>query len=200
MPSPRAESRRRRRRSIRWPDTVPGTPRWAVLAAYAVPLCILPSALWRTVGALDGSLSVDGTPLWYVLMLSALSVGLGLLTLGLVHSWGERVPSWVPRLGGRRVPARAAVLPAGIGALLLAGIIAVAIYRWNTFAAIDPDSPLTWMSDRDLMTDLRPLSQREEAGIVLWTYAPMIAWPVLLAAVTWAYRWRRTGGSPMVKG
>jgi hypothetical protein len=55
-----------------------------VWAAYAVPLCVLPSAVWRTGGVLDGGVSIaDGG--WYLLLLSGLSMGLALLTLGPRH-------------------------------------------------------------------------------------------------------------------
>jgi len=45
----------------------------------------------------------DAVTQWYMIFLSALSMGLALLTLGLVHGWGQRVPHWVPRIGGRRM-------------------------------------------------------------------------------------------------
>lgn len=68
---------------------------------------------------LEGDVTVgDGG--WYLLLLSGLSMGLALLTLGLVHDWGERVPGWVPLLGGRTVPTRAAVFPAAAGAVTAA--------------------------------------------------------------------------------
>ena len=36
----------------------------------------------------------------------------GLLTLGLVQSWGERLPRWAGPVGGRRVPIPVATIPA----------------------------------------------------------------------------------------
>lgn len=62
-----------------------------------------PSFVWRTHMALSGGDPTD-TPTWYPLLLSGASVGLGLLTLGLVYSWGEAVPRWFPVFDGRRVP------------------------------------------------------------------------------------------------
>ena len=51
--------------------------------------------------------------------LGAFAVVGAVLTLGLVQRWGEVVPSWVPRLGGRRVPPAAAVVPASFVAIVL---------------------------------------------------------------------------------
>lgn len=45
----------------------------------------------------------------------------GLLALGLVQRWGERIPGWVPLLGGRRVPVLLAVVPASIAAASITG-------------------------------------------------------------------------------
>ncbi|WP_141746805.1 hypothetical protein [Streptomyces agglomeratus] len=79
---------------------LPDVPRWAVLAAYAVPLVTLPSGLWRI--ALVAGLPVASDPVrtgWgvlYVLTLTAVSEALALLTLGLVQPWGEVVPRWIP--------------------------------------------------------------------------------------------------------
>src|SRR6185312_2286662 len=70
---------------------------WAVGAAYAVPLCVLPSAIWR----LSLVFTDDAVTTWYMIFLSVLSMGLALSTLGLVHHWGQQVPHWVPLFGRR---------------------------------------------------------------------------------------------------
>jgi hypothetical protein len=44
--------------------------------------------------------------------LGLLSTGGAALTHGLVAGWGQRVPRWIPRLAGRRVPVMLAVVPA----------------------------------------------------------------------------------------
>ncbi|MEH0982384.1 hypothetical protein [Micromonospora sp. CPCC 205556] len=44
---------------------------WAVWAAYAVPLCVLPSAVWR----LSLVFTDDAVTTWYMIFLSALSMG-----------------------------------------------------------------------------------------------------------------------------
>ena len=94
-------------------------PRWARRVAVLTALTPVPSALWRCSMALGLPLGVDpdyrrqnyafpGRGTVHVLWISVLLVGLGLLTLGLVQRWGEVVPEWVPGLGGKRVPRRAA--------------------------------------------------------------------------------------------
>lgn len=87
------------------------------LVAYAVPLAVLPSTIWRLPAAFD-----DGRGLGertYVVFLSVLSEVFAFAAIGLIARWGEAFPRWIPFLRGRRVPRRAAVLPATIGAASL---------------------------------------------------------------------------------
>ncbi|WP_250573555.1 hypothetical protein [Nonomuraea sediminis] len=86
--------------------TAAGVPRWAVLAAYATPLLVLPSGLWRIAGfILEVPLLEYGpTPPgegfdggWaYILALSVVSEAAAFLTVGLVSQWGEVWPRWIP--------------------------------------------------------------------------------------------------------
>ncbi|MEU3598413.1 hypothetical protein ABZ714_06705 [Streptomyces sp. NPDC006798] len=111
-------------------DTERPVPRWAVRLAYALPLILLPSCLWRLPFAVHfemGQLQTGGLPpYWisvpYVLLLSVLTEVIALLTIGLVRGWGETVPEWVPFIGGRRVRPSAATVPAIVGGLLLTAI------------------------------------------------------------------------------
>jgi len=166
-------------------------PRWAVWAAWAVPLCILPSALWRLALAMnlfEGEAPALGHSLAeriYVPSLSVLSVGLGMLTLGLVQRWGLVVPGWVPGLGGRAVPTMAAVIPAAVGATT---IILVCVY-----AVLN--AHFHWV------THVRPLIGEERTGpgitgtaleLGTWAYSPLVLWGPLLLAVTISYYRRRT--------
>jgi hypothetical protein len=160
--------------------TTAPVPRWAVVAAHAVPLTTLPSSLWRiplafgfTMGIADAGAFEDpglGERI-YVLSLSLVLEGLALLTLGLVRPWGERVPRWFPLIGGRGIPPMAVVVPAVAGALALAAIWG---YAFRDFPTL-PDAEYT-----------------HEAWHVLIVacYAPLLLWAPLLLAVTYAY-WRR---------
>ncbi|MEV7195954.1 hypothetical protein AB0N81_29720 [Streptomyces sp. NPDC093510] len=159
---------------------LPGVPRWAALAAHAVPLVTLPSGLWRV--ALVVGLPVAAEPqrgtgeAVYVLMLSVVSEALALLTLGLVREWGETVPGWVPVLGGRRVRPSAAVVPALLGAAGLFGLMG-----WAFYAQIAGLGSETAVTDGTAQTTL-----------LVFCYIPLIAWPPLLTAVALAYYRRRT--------
>ncbi|WP_067825468.1 hypothetical protein [Actinomadura kijaniata] len=158
-------------------------PRWAVWAAYAAPSCVLPSSLWRVREAFRDSACMAHAEPWepyYIVGLSAVSLGAALLTVGLVRPWGEVFPRWIPGLGGRRVPVLAAVVPALVGAALL-----IALIGYGLFLAepnnVHPDCP-----------------PPKAASLVGLCYAPLVAWPFLLIAVTVAYHRRRTsaGASP----
>jgi hypothetical protein len=159
-----------------------------VWAAYAVPLCVLPSAVWRTGGVLDGGVGIaDGG--WYLLLLSGLSMGLALLTLGLVHCWGERIPDWVPGLGGRIIPVRTAVIPALIGASLLIGICLYAVLNM-TFHFVERGPVLIGPDD---------IERPPPGWRVLVLYIPILAWGPLVLAVTANYRRRRNRSATIAR-
>lgn len=160
-------------------NALPGVPRWAALAAYAVPLVTLPSGLWRI--ALVAGLPVAGEPVrtgWgvvYVLSLTVVSEVLALLTLSLVQRWGEVVPRWIPLLGGRTVRPLAAAIPALLGAVALFGLCGWVGYLQSSNLAAGS------------ITD----SAAQEALLVA-CYAPLLAWAPLLAVAAIAYYRRRT--------
>ncbi|MCP2258742.1 hypothetical protein LX15_002440 [Streptoalloteichus tenebrarius] len=161
-------------------------PRWAVWAAYAVPLCVLPSAVWRTTEAFNGDTSMADEG-WYLLLLSALSLGFAMLTPGLVHRWGERVPEWVPGVGGRVIPARLVVTTAVVGASL---VLALCLYGvLNTvFRFVDRAPVLVGPAD----------AVRQPPGWdVGLLYLPILAWGPIVLVLAAAYRRRRTTASGM---
>ncbi|AYN38211.1 hypothetical protein D9753_03825 [Streptomyces dangxiongensis] len=103
-------------------------PLWAERVAHLIPLVGLPVCLWRLPIGFGYAMGGDNTPsAWwhipYVFGLSLLTEAFALLGFGLVRRWGEVVPNWVPKLGGRRIPPFAAIVPATIGGLLLLGLM-----------------------------------------------------------------------------
>jgi hypothetical protein len=168
-------------------------PRWAVWAAYAVSLCVLPSVLWRA-ALLAGVFEGDAAPVGstaekvYIVALSVISMALALLTLGLVQSWGEVVPRWVPLLGGRRIPTLAAVIPAALGTFVLLAM-AIFLALESTFHVVDQGPVL--IGDEHAGEPPRGMAGLLEKVC----YLPLLAWLPLLAAVTVAYHRRRAGRS-----
>ncbi|MFD6228995.1 hypothetical protein ACFWFZ_19300 [Streptomyces sp. NPDC060232] len=63
------------------------------------------------------------------------------MSLGLVRRWGEELPRWIPRLGGRRFHPLVAVVPAAPGALALTGITCLGAATWTEVNAANPDAP-----------------------------------------------------------
>jgi hypothetical protein len=94
--------------------------------------------------------------------LSVVSELLALLTLGLVRPWGERLPQWVPILGGRDVAPLAALLPAYAGAAALTALWTPMLLWWRV-----PHADMTSTG----------------AAVVGLIYLPLVAWGPLLAAV-----------------
>ncbi|MFC5825962.1 hypothetical protein [Nonomuraea insulae] len=170
--------------------TAPGVPRWAVLAAYAIPLAVLPSGLWRIAGLVFDVPLLEFGPAptggheglaggwWYIMLLSVVSEAAALLAVGLVSEWGEVWPGWVPVLRGRRVPVMAAVIPAGLGALALL-IFPYAMVMISFGVKLDG-------SPTGLVT------HGWQTVIFHVMYWPLAAWSPLLALLTVHYYRRRT--------
>jgi hypothetical protein len=161
----------------------PGVPRWVRWVTYGAVLAPLPSAVWR-LGLAAGlsmgfsperlhALEVPGWASLYVAGLSVVSMGLALLALGLIRRWGEDVPDWVPMLGGRRVPPLAAVIPAGLAAVVLTVMTVTGAAGWGgeLDVAGSPTGAAAW--------------------VMTAAYLPLLAWGPLLAVTTLAYWLRR---------
>ncbi|MFD4023760.1 hypothetical protein ACFWRV_09620 [Streptomyces sp. NPDC058576] len=165
---------------------VPPPPRWAVRAAHVAAWSTVPSGVWRVALVLGVPVGVmereeflaafpDHSPLIalaYVLLIGAVAEFASYLTLGLVRPWGEVVPRGIPFLGGRPVDHGLAVLAASLGAL------AVTALWWVFFFG-------------GLLTGPGPdpgISAGEAFFIA--SYAPLLLWGPLLAAVTWSYHRR----------
>ncbi|MCX5202943.1 hypothetical protein OG897_15980 [Streptomyces sp. NBC_00237] len=164
----------------------PPPSRWAVRAAHVAAWSTIPSGVWRIalvlgvpVGVMEREEFLAAFPgdsallaLAYVLFIGAVAETASYLTLGLVRPWGEVFPRWIPRLGGRPVNHRRAVLAASLGALV------VTFLWWVLFFG-------------GLLTAPRP-DPRISLGeaVFLAAYAPLLLWGPLLAAVTWSYHRR----------
>jgi hypothetical protein len=168
-----------RRRTLREMTTTLTVPAWATRCAHLVSLVVLPAGLWRLGIAAGFSMGLHdadnaGLPGWqslYIVSLTIITEAFALLTLGLVKPWGERVPRWIPLIGGRHIP------PRPVAAVAFAGAAALQLI-W-TYAFRNPDMPgLTFTST---------------GWEVLFfaCYLPLLLWAPLLAAVTVAYRRRR---------
>jgi hypothetical protein len=166
-------------------EPVAGTPRWAVVAAWATVWCVIPSSVWRSVAGFGVPLGmsdewrelqrIPGPGTVYVLSLSVLSIALASLTLGLVHPWGERIPARLPVIGGRRPPTWLVVGSAMTGAVLLAAIVVLSAVNWDVVIGGAGRPAPAW----ELLATA--------------CYLPAALWPVLLTAVTVAYARRRAG-------
>jgi hypothetical protein len=100
-----------------WPAHKAATVcRWAVAVAVAVPafyaLTRLAWAVGIPFGVSDEFLVELGSGKYAGLGLAVAALVGCVLTVGLVRRWGEVFWSWVPGLGGRRVPVAMAVVPA----------------------------------------------------------------------------------------
>jgi hypothetical protein len=177
---------------------VPGVPRWARNAAYAVPYTVLPASLWRIalgtfhmpigragIGSGTTPSGLPGVPIGlYVIVLSVISELLAFSAVGLVSTWGEVFPRWIPVLSGRRVPTLAAVVPAALGAVVLTLL-------W-TWVAVSFSLGMR-INGRPLGSD-SVLSFDDWKGLVaVIAYAPLLLWGPLLAVATIGY-WKRRRG------
>ncbi|MFC4909589.1 hypothetical protein [Actinomadura gamaensis] len=168
-------------------DTERPAPRWAMRTAYALPLLLLPSCLWRLPFAFGfemGQVDTGGLPSrWisipYVFGLSVLSEVIAFLCLGLVRGWGETVPGRVPFLGGRRVRPLAAVVPAVLGGSILTLLF--------TAVPIGDGRRLT------LLGTVHDVGYANQAWrtLALVCTAPTIIWGPTVLALAAAYHHRR---------
>lgn len=152
-----------------------------VRCAWAVPWMILPTALWRLPFAFGfgmGMVDPDAPP-WewwavpYTVGLIVVIEVLAFLTVGLVEPWGERLPRWLPVVGGRPVRPRVVAVVAALGGTALS---------------------VLWISDgiRWLRGDHVQFSSPWWEGLAAACLLTHVLWGPLLLVVTFAY-WRRHG-------
>ena len=115
----------------------------------------------------------------YVLGLDAIQVGAALACLGLYQPWGERLPRWLPVVGGHVIHRLVPTIIGGIGAALLSGIVAAfaLLFLLAGTGMITAQTPATGMSAL-------------QAAVLSACYAPTLLWPPALIAGLIGY-WRR---------
>ncbi|MEU1315002.1 hypothetical protein ABZ405_07675 [Streptomyces tibetensis] len=170
-------------------EPVAGVSRRMQLVAYAVPLTVLPSSIWRLPVAFDGGLGLGERA--YVVFLSILSEAFAFTAIGLIARWGEVFPRWIPVLRGRRVPRKVAVLPAAIGAVTLTLLF--------TLLFIVSEIRGTTILGGDLSADSPSQASGWEAAWFYFCYVPLTLWGPLLAVLTVAY-WKRRSAAEKVPG
>lgn len=161
---------------------------WARAACWLCLACVLPSAAWRVAMLLGADTGFRFAHLYrgsafgtaYVLGLEALQVGAAVACLGLAYSWGERVPRWVTRAGGRMIPRRLPLVVGGVGNTLLYIIIYGVAILFS----------LRWLGWAQGFTPTPGMSPAQVVVLAL-AYAPMLAWPPALTVALVGYRRRR---------
>ncbi|WP_427891689.1 hypothetical protein ACQHIV_03810 [Kribbella sp. GL6] len=169
-----------------------GVPAWARRVAYAVPVVVLPSGIWR-LGVLFADQKRGGIlPDWvmdgYVIFLTLVSETLAFLAIGLIAHWGEVFPRWLPRLRGRRVPVAAAVVPGLAGAMILTAVF--------TVVGIAGEIMQTKLNGDPLPADYPSKAGGWHTAYFYVSYAPLVLWGPMLAVLTVAYWHRRTNRQP----
>ncbi|QKW40287.1 hypothetical protein HUT06_09455 [Actinomadura sp. NAK00032] len=155
--------------------------------AYAIPLCVLPSSIFRLTLIPDDATIGEAI---YIPALSAVSFAFGLLALALVRPWGEAVPRWVPFVGGRTPPVRMVVVPFATAAVLIT--LLAAYGGLNAVFGFVDSAPVLIGKERP---DHPAVS--EDLGLLgAASYAPMLAWGPLIGAATLSYHRRRTSTRP----
>ena len=164
-------------------STTAPAPGWIRVAAWATPLCVLPSSLWRLYAihhVPDGCPEGTGTDL-YVIGLSTVSFLAAFATVGLVSPWGGNLPRWVPGIGGREIRPRTVLTIALTGIVLL-----TVVYL---YAFLNP--VFGWREPNDDVPGCPPPEKTDGAWLAYVAYAPILAWLPLLMLVTGDF-YRRT--------
>lgn len=143
----------------------------AALGPLPYPLARL---TWLTpwpIGLPEGA--TEAITAWGVMLSLGAWMG-AILTLGLILPWGERLPRWLPRIGGRPVPPAAAIVPGSI----VAGLLCLAAVPWTISFLQAPTGTFA----------------------PYFFLLPMGYWGVLLALAVWAYAGYRAQHRPTGTG
>jgi hypothetical protein len=114
-----------------------------------------------------------------ILGLTAVSEGVGLLSLGLVRPWGEVFPAWIPLLGRRRVPPVTVTVIATAGSLVLMAIWTFATVNFFVLTVFGaPGQGFIFANGW-------------WEALLVACYLPVLLWGPLLLVLTRAYYVRR---------
>lgn len=160
---------------------------WARTATWLCLLLPLPSVLWRVLMLSGVDVGFADAPLFrgsaeavrYVIGLDLVEIVVGLACLGLAMRWGERVPGFVPGVGGRVIPRW---LPTAIGTAGVLTMLAI-------WASLIVSLATTWLGLRTGWTPDRGMGAGDRA-LLLVCYVPFLLWPLAIIAALIGY-WRR---------
>ena len=162
--------------------------RWARVACWTAFISALLPVAWR-IGMLCGAdlgfsqadfFRSNASATAYVLGLEAIQVLAGTLCLGLIYPWGERVPRWLPLLGGREIPRLLPLAIGGTGHALLYYINGTLVIRFGS----------VWLGLAEGQTPADGMNLWQLA-ILVAAYAPMLLlWAPALTIGLIGY-WRR---------
>ena len=162
--------------------------RWARVACWTAFISALLPVAWR-IGMLSGAdlgfsqadfFRSNASATAYVLGLEAIQVLAGTLCLGLIYPWGERVPRWLPLLGGREIPRLLPLAIGGTGNALLYYINGTLVIRFGS----------VWLGLAEGQTPADGMNHWQLA-ILVAAYAPMLLlWAPALTIGLIGY-WRR---------
>ena len=165
-------------------------PRWALIAGWGALVLPLPSVAWRIallagldVGfGLADEVRFSAGGVVYVLGLEVLTLLVAVAGFGLIRPWGEVVPRWVPRLGGRTIPPLVPLIVGGIGTVVLLGLIGSVLVKFVlAWTGVVPG----WTPDVGMSAG--------ERAVLLACYIPFFVWPVAIAVALIGYGRRRLG-------
>jgi len=167
------------------PTTGRPPQRWARIACWTAFISALLPVVWRIAMLCGVDLGFSQADFFrsnasataYVLGLESVQVLAGALCLGLIYPWGERVPRWVPRLGGREIPRRLPLVVGGTGNALLYLIVYSVAFGFARAALSDPPG---WTPAQGMSPG--------QTWVLALAYAPMLLWPAALTVALVGYR------------
>lgn len=173
----------------------PPPQRWAAAATWLAILLPVPSIIWRLAmlagadtGFANAELFRSSTEgVGYVLALCLLELLVCLGCWGLIRPWGERLPTWLPVLGGRSIPRAIPTAIALLGAAVLTWILGTLLVSFVG----------SWLGLTDAWTPADGMTGTQRLVLGL-AYAPFFAWPVPIVVAAIGYWQRRRPANPQV--